>query len=131
MIWALLAFLGVPIWLVVGALAGALVSRRRARNQPGVVRMKVRPLDADRWPRRASYGQAVHDVLIVRVGLALARTVVRGVAAGTERTDAGPVNPFATSHVLQLTFDDGSGALVAVDAADARHLASLVQPGSS
>jgi hypothetical protein len=128
MIWALLAILGVPIWLVVGGLVGALLLRRRNRSRPGVVRMKLRPVDADRWPRRASYGRVVRDVLVLHTGLALLRCDVRGVAEAFERTDLGPVPPFALPRVSQLTFDDRSTVLLAVDGADARSIPGFFHP---
>ncbi len=74
MIWALLAILGVPIWLVVGALGGALWSRRRFRSQPGVFPAAVRARGDNSWPRAGSYGRLVRDVLVVNRGLALVRT---------------------------------------------------------
>jgi hypothetical protein len=128
MIWALLALLGVPIWLVVGALGGALIYRRRVRSDPDVVRVKVRAADAERWPRRASYGRAVQDVLVLHTGIALVRCNIRGVADAFERADLGPVAPFALPRVAQLAFDDGTVALLAVDGADARALATFFRP---
>jgi hypothetical protein len=56
MIWAVLALLGVPVWLVLGGLVGALFSRRRFKNQPGVVPLLFRQADGDKWPRRLAYG---------------------------------------------------------------------------
>lgn len=76
MIWALLAIVGVPIWLIVGALAGTLWSRRRFRAQDVVFRLGVRTVGEDSWPRLASYGRLVRDVLIVNRGAALVRTEV-------------------------------------------------------
>ena len=86
MVWILLAALGVPIWLVVGALGGALLSRRRFRRAPGVFPCKVRPGsgsgsdDPGRWPRTAAYARWVHDVLLVHAGLALVRNRAMPVA---------------------------------------------------
>ena len=74
MIWALLAILGVPIWLVAGGLGAAVWSRRRFRAQPGVFRIAVRSAGADSWPRVASYGRLIRDVFVVNRGLALVRT---------------------------------------------------------
>jgi hypothetical protein len=74
MIWALLALLGVPIWLIVGALGGALLARQRFRSQPEVFRMVARTAGDDSWPRATSYGRLVRDVLVVNRGLALVRT---------------------------------------------------------
>lgn len=57
MIWATLAFLGVPIWLVVGALIGALFSRHQFRAQPDVVPLLFREAGDEKWPRRLAYGR--------------------------------------------------------------------------
>jgi len=74
MIWATLAFLGVPIWLVVGALTGAMVSRHNFRAQPAVVPLMFRAADDDKWPRGLACGRYVYNVLIVDHGLAQIRT---------------------------------------------------------
>jgi hypothetical protein len=57
MIWALLALLGVPIWLVLGGLCGALVSRRWFRAQPEVFALSFREHGDDGWPRTLAYGR--------------------------------------------------------------------------
>lgn len=67
MIWALLAILGVPIWLVVGALCGALLSRRRFASQPGAFLCRVRA-DGGKWGRASRHARWVHDVLLVAGG---------------------------------------------------------------
>jgi hypothetical protein len=74
MIWALLAILGVPIWLILGALGGTLLSRRRFRSQAAVFPIVIRAARRDSWPRATSYGRLVRDVLVVNRGLALVRT---------------------------------------------------------
>jgi hypothetical protein len=80
MIGILLAALGVPLWLIVGMLTGALLSRRAFKNAPGVFRAKLRVtsgaargLKAD-WARMPAYAAWVHDVLIVHEGIALVRS---------------------------------------------------------
>ena len=78
MIWALLAILGVPIWLVVGVLVGIGLSRRAFKQQPGVFEINIRSADAEKWPRRPCYGRVVSDVLVLNRGLALLRNVSRG-----------------------------------------------------
>ncbi len=130
MIWALLAVLGVPIWLVVGALAGALLSRRRFQAQPGVFRLKERGAGQDKWPRRTAYGRVIHSVLIVNKGLALARTTFRGVRSVTDRPQDEPVAPFDQVAIFELTFDDGSRSLVAVDRSAAPPIQSLERLGA-
>ena len=115
MIWALLALIGVPIWLIVGVLVGAFISRRRFLSQPGVFRMKLRASDARGWPRRAAYGRVVHDVLVVNAGLALVRTSLYPVVDATASTETEPVKPFGRPQILDLEFEDGSAARLAVD----------------
>lgn len=79
MIWVLLAMLGVPIWLVVGALGGAVISRRRLQGQDDVFAVSRRAHGEDDWPRRPAFGRHVHDVLLVNSGLARVRTEVLAV----------------------------------------------------
>lgn len=74
MLWALLAILGVPIWLVVGVLVGVVLSRRNFQGQDGVFAFNVRPEGASTWPRRVVYGRHVRDVLVPNRGAALVRT---------------------------------------------------------
>ncbi len=131
MIWALLALLGVPIWLVVGVLAGAFVSRRRFVSQPGVFRMKLQASDAGGWPRRVGYARVVSSVLVVNVGLALVRTSVRAVTDASESTASEPVKPFDRPRVLSLEFEDGSTARLAVDASQFQLVEPLIQSSRS
>ena len=125
MIWALLAILGVPIWLIVGALTAAIVSRRRFKAQPGVFRLKVRDPDQQKWPRRSAYGRVVHDVLVVNSGVALVRTTVRGVHRVQEHPLRTPIAGFDEAKAFELTFDDGSRRLVAADQAVAAQIRSM------
>ena len=99
MICALLAVLGVPIWRVLGALTGGLISRRRFRNQPDVFALAFRDHASKDWPRRLSYGRYVHDVLLVNTGLALVRTSVHAV----ERADrlVSSAGPRSIENALQ------------------------------
>lgn len=119
MIWILLAALGVPIWLVVGLLLGALWSRRRFRGAPGVFACKVRPLADDGgsegWPRTTSYARWVHDVLLVHGGVALVRNQALPV-----RSVEGPVAPALSAKVkggepvsVRFRLDDDSVVEVA------------------
>jgi hypothetical protein len=90
MIWAILAFLGIPIWLIVGALIGAMFSRRNFRSQEGVVPLLFRAAGDDKWPRRLAYGRYVHNVLIVNHGLAQMRSSVH-VVEQVDHLDLGGV----------------------------------------
>jgi len=82
MVWALLVLLGVPLWLVVGALLLALRHRRRFRRRPEAFACKLRLLSGgfdgltSTYPRGVAYAVWVHDVLIVHYGLARARMLL-------------------------------------------------------
>ena len=119
MIWAALAVLGVPIWLVLGALIGAMVSRHRFRSQPDVIPLVFRSANDDKWPKRLSYGRYIHNVLIVNHGLAEIRTSVHVVE------DANPLDlsGAAFKHIEQpigfaVRLDDGSEYELALDRSD-------------
>lgn len=123
MILALLAVLGVPIWLVVGALGGAMISRQRFRTQHDVFALSRRECGEDRWPRRLAYGRYVHDVLLVNSGLALVRTTVEPV----DRLDPLPLDG-TVRHLLDprawtVTLENGQRFVIAVAAADAHWFA--------
>jgi hypothetical protein len=118
MVWALLAILGVPLWLVVGGLAAAMWNRRQFRNTPGVFRAKVRltsgALDglSESWPPVAAYARWVHDVLLVNKGLALVRTLPLPIAAAegpVEEADPHEVKRLGDNPILmQLRLDNGA-----------------------
>ena len=77
MIWILLAAVSVPLWLVVGALAAGLWSRRNFKKSPGVFRAKAQQMSPEQtavdWSHLKVYGRWVHDVLLLHQGLALVR----------------------------------------------------------
>ena len=114
MIWAILALLGVPIWLVAGALIGAMASRHRFRSQEDVFPLMFRAAGDDKWPRGLSYGRYVHNVLIVNHGLAQIRTSIHVV----EHVE--PLEPGDTKHITDpvaftIRLDDGNEFEIAVD----------------
>jgi hypothetical protein len=132
MIWALLAILGVPLWLVVGALAGSLWSRRHFRNSPGVFPAKVRlnsgTFDglSESWPPVAAYARWVHDVLLVNKGLALVRTQPLPVAAAEGRVEQADPQEIKRlgNHPVLLRFRLDNGAIIQLAApGEARSLA--------
>ena len=135
MVLIILGILGVPLWLLIGALGAGLLSRKRFAKAPEVFRCKVRNVADEMpglkatWPRRALYARWVHDVLLVHKGLALVRTLALPVASAT-----GPVVRIAASTVkrlgdepvsIRLVLD--SGAVVEL-AADAKSLSTAVGP---
>ena len=132
MVWALLAILGVPLWLVVGGLTVTLLNRRRFKKQPDVFRMKLRLKDGEsdfageKWPRMANYGRWVHEVLLYNKGLGLVPTVAIGVQA--MEADAQEADPKEAKGLgdnpvtILLRLDDGSRVYLGV-AAEAVELA--------
>jgi hypothetical protein len=119
MIWATLAFLGIPIWLVLGGLIGALFSRHHFKAQPDVVPLLFRAADDDKWPRRLAYGRYVHNVLIVNHGLAEIRTSVHVV----EQVDHLDLGDTTFKHIddpiaFAVRLDDGSDYELAIARAD-------------
>jgi hypothetical protein len=118
-IWILLATLGVPLWLIVGALGGALWSRRTFRRAPGVFPCKVRIVsgseDSGKWPRATAYARWAHDVLLVHAGLALVRFRALPVASANEPITSAPDVKLKGDHPvsIRLRLDDGSVVEVA------------------
>jgi hypothetical protein len=118
-IWATLAFLGVPIWLVLGALAGALYSRHQFKAQPDVVSLLFREVGDDKWPRRVAYGRYVHNVLIVNHGLAQIRTSIH-VVEHVELIDLGDATfkQFDDPIAFGIRLDDGDEYELAIERAE-------------
>jgi len=117
MIWALLALLGVPIWLIIGALIVASVSRRRFQRSEGVFPLRIREASATKFQRKA-HGRWVHDVLLVNKGLALVLTNpygVRSLDLHAEVTE--PIKGLGDDPlVFDIRIDDGIPVVVAIPA---------------
>lgn len=119
MIWAALAFLGVPLWLVVGALAIMLWSRHSFKAQPGVFPVKIR-VDSgsvsgfgEKWPPMGGFAVWVHDVLLVHKGLGLIRVIPLAVAAGEGQPD-DVLHLVGQPHLLNFRLDSGAVIQMAV-----------------
>ena len=112
--WATLVFVGVPIWLVLGALGGGLLNRRRFRFRPGVFPIRKRNLstDEEKWSGK-THGLCVQDVFLSDKGLALVWTVPRGVDRA-----ARPFTPLDTSAVEGLGDDPVSFVVIMDDGGD-------------
>ena len=131
MIWALLAILGVPIWLVVGGLGASLWSRHRFRDQPGVFKLAMRSGGAEKWPWAAAYGRIVHDVVVVTSGLALVRTAIHAISVCRPLHLEEEVRGFDSIAFFELTLDDGSVFEVGVEDDAAEYFAGLPGPQRS
>jgi hypothetical protein len=64
-IWALLALLGVPIWLIVGVLISVWYSRRHFRAQDGACVLSIRAHVEQRWPRTPAHGRCSGGIDVV------------------------------------------------------------------
>ena len=131
MIWILLATLGIPIWLIVGALIAVWQIRRTVKRQPGVFEVSVRTAGADKWPRQPSYGRVIRDVLVLTRGVALLRVEVHPVDAVSEfDLDAAPRKP-ADAVGRLVTFEDGTQREIAVAADHVSELDRAATPTGS
>ncbi len=136
-----LAALGVPLWLVLGALAAGLWSRRTFRRTPGVFTARCRLVGAgtpSSWPRRKVFARWVHDVLIVHQGVALVRNRALPVAGLVATIITGDVKGLgAQPAAVRVRLDDGAELEVAAASADRDHLlgpfgvAEILHPDSS
>lgn len=126
MIWALLAMLGVPIWLVVGLLIGILLRRRNFKKQPDVFPCVVRDEGAAKWPRAHSICRQIRDVFVVNDGAAYFRTEINAV----DRVDQLEIGEDGPKKLVDpagrvLTLANGSRIEVAVSSADVARLDAL------
>ena len=64
MIWAILALIGVPLWLCGAGLTILVVRNRALRKRPGNVQVRRRRQGKSRWVR--GHGVWVHDVFAFR-----------------------------------------------------------------
>ena len=114
MIWALLAILGVPIWLVSGMLGVALWNRHQFKQKPGVFRLKFRQDLSAKWSFQSNYGRWVHDVLIINKGLGLVQTTTFGVQSLIMTEISEPVKGIDNAIVFNLKLDDETDMQIAV-----------------
>lgn len=107
MVWAGLAIIGIPIWLLVGVLAALLWNRSHFKKQEGVFPAKLR-LESGSFHGLSEKPASVfcvwvHDVLLVYKGLGLVSTLPVPVAAAEEHKHLGDKTMY-----LSFQLDDGS-----------------------
>lgn len=133
MIWALLALLGVPVWLIVGGLGGALWSRRSFRQRPGVFKVATRAVGTTSWKRTSmGYARCVSNVLVINLGLALVRTRIHAVRqVEAIEVDASP-RGFDEPVARRLLLADGGGLELMAEAGQVGEVDSMtVAPGET
>jgi hypothetical protein len=95
MIWAILAAMGVPLWLCAVGILTLLLRNRALRNRAGNVPVRVRPAGKKRWS--PGHGVWIHDVFAFRglpaawrEALCLGNRRVRAVGKRTGTQEAPP-----------------------------------------
>ncbi|HEU5301341.1 MAG TPA: hypothetical protein VFW06_03775 [Acidimicrobiia bacterium] len=129
MIWAVLAgALGIPIWLIVGALLTVFLSRRALKGQEDTFAVSIRRAGESKWPRTVAYARCLRGVLVVNRGVALLRTSIHEVDRVLEVVINPPPRKPADAVGRLLTTSDGSSFEVAAAATDVSRLDAL-DPG--
>jgi hypothetical protein len=109
MIWAILALLGVPVWLCVLAIAILILRNRALRHREGNLPVRVRKAGGKRWSR----GNAVwiHDVFASRGFPAAWKEVLIWVSAAEIAPAAGDdlhkLRRLDSPLIATLTSEDG------------------------
>src|SRR5271165_1549557 len=124
MLIALLAVLGVDLWVIIVLLSVVLTRKRWVSHQPGAFKGAIRVIDGDvpglkrKWQR--GYGRWVRDVLVWTKTPLLFRNQL--VAAGASAGDARAAKPGEVRRlgkdavIVQLTADGGARTEVATSA---------------
>jgi hypothetical protein len=137
MIWAILVFLGIPVWLIALALFILIRTRSKIGSIPGSVRCKVRssaPIPGlhDDFARYTSTAHWVHDVLIVHGGTFLIQTLPLGVTGCSASPQAAEANSrirkLDSPVTMRFTLDSGAEVELACAAADADRLLGPFAP---
>ena len=116
MIWAILAALGVPLWLIALALVGLFFKRRRVAKHPDTFACKARVASGEitglKDKFRSTHARWVHDVLIVYSGIG--RTNVLPLPIGAVEQPFHPAEVKRMDHPQVLTLQLDGGALTEV-----------------
>jgi hypothetical protein len=120
----LAALLGIPLWLIVGAVLLLVWHARQVRRAPDVFACKVRVVSgvapglSTKFPRRKGYANWVHDVLALRAGPGLMRIYllpVAGLAAPVQGANPAEVKGLGeNSQLLAVRLDNGAVVEIAV-----------------
>jgi hypothetical protein len=126
-IWAILALLGVPLWLIALAIMTIIYRNRSLRGRPNNVSVRMRKAPGKRWTR--GNGVWLHDVFAFRGSPAAWRDSLLWVSAAAskepEGDDAHKLRRM--SHPILAVFLTQDGDPVQV-AADGRDQALLLGP---
>jgi len=117
MLVAIGALLGVPLWILLGWLAGGVWHRHETNRLPDVFKLKVRMVSGthrhtgEKFPRMAARALWAHDILILEKGLLIPRTLHFRVLEGIHHpqpADPDEIKSLGDSPVvMQFRLDDG------------------------
>ncbi|MEP7034260.1 MAG: hypothetical protein ABI662_00305 [Dermatophilaceae bacterium] len=117
MIWAILALLGVPLWLCAIAILTLILRNRAIRNRPGNIPVRVQRSGAKRWTR--GNGVWVHDVFAFRGSPAMWSEVLSLVSQVDLRAPGE-----AEAHKLRHLDDPVVASFTCEDASDSFQVAT-------
>jgi hypothetical protein len=131
MIWAILAALGVPLWVCAGAISVLVYRNRSMRKRPGNVPVRVHAPNGRRWV--AGHGLWVSDVFAFRGSPAAWKEALMQVTSATAREPTAderkPLHRIGDEPVVALlTLAGGSTVAVAVRAGDEAKLLGPFAP---
>ena len=117
MLVAIGALLGVPLWILLGWLAGGLWHRHEIKQLPGLFKTKVRLVSGtyrhtgENFPRMTGNAIWAHDVLILEKGLLIPRTMHFEVAEALQPpqpADPEQIKGLGDSPItMQFRLDEG------------------------
>jgi hypothetical protein len=121
MIWAILAAIGVPLWLCAAGILTLLLRNRRMRRRPGNVPVRLLRPGKRRW--RGGHAVWVHDVFLFRGSPAAWSEAVLWVADASLREptagERGKLHRIGNDPVVAtLTTADGGALTLAARAGD-------------
>jgi hypothetical protein len=116
MIWAILALLGVPLWLCAIAILTLVLRNRELRKRPGNIPVRIRPPGKTRWiPAHALW---VSDVLAYRGAPAAWKEGLFRVTAASER----PADAEERKHLRRIGDDPVIATLTGEDGETPRQI---------
>ena len=128
MIWAILVFLGVPLWICVAGITVTVLKNRGLQNRPGDIPVRVKPAGKTRWAR--GHAIWVSDVFAWRKSPASwneGLVHVTGVALRSPSDEEQHKLHRLGDDVRIATLSSGNGDSLEV-AAEAREATALVGP---
>lgn len=128
MLVAIGALLGVPVWILLGWLAGGLWHRHETNQLPDLFKTKVRLVSGtyrhtgENYPRMAGRAVWAHDILILEKGLLIPRTLHFRAAEGVQppqKADPDQVKGLGHKPVtMQYRLDGGQVIEIAAQSED-------------